>query len=209
MNPGIIDKLTDRLKHELPGTKAQLEMTPDLKDVDLSKMRPDGSSQPGGVLLLLYPHNGEMYLPLMLRPDYGGPHSGQVSFPGGKKEDGDTDLIQTALRESQEELGILSSDVHVIGKLTKLFIAASNFDVLPVVGFSESKPKFVVDPREVREVIEVPISHLLDPKNKNKKPFKVSAGFTINAPYYAIREFTVWGATAMMLSEFLTVYKDL
>ena len=124
-------------------------------------------------------------------------------------EPGDKDLIHTALRESHEELGIVSDRVEVLGKMTELFIVPSNFSVLPVVGFSSERPDFTPDPREVKEVIEVPLDHLLHPDNTKIKPIKVGGNITLQAPYYDVYGHTVWGATAMMLSEFLTVFKDL
>ena len=146
---------------------------------------------------------------MMLRPEYGGVHSGQVSFPGGRVEKSDTGLVQTALRESNEELGIPQEKVEILGNLTELFIIASNFTVLPVVGSLDFRPEFIPDEREVVEIIETPISNLLDSKVIKERGFEVGAGYSINAPYFDINGHHVWGATAMMLSEFLTVYKDL
>ena len=146
---------------------------------------------------------------MMLRPDYGGPHSGQVSFPGGKKEEADKDLTATALREANEELGIPSSHVDILGNLTELFIIASNFVVQPVIGYLDFRPEFKLDPREVVEVIETPVSELLRPEIRKERPFEVGRGIEIIAPYFNINGHHVWGATAMMLNEFLTVYSEL
>lgn len=205
----IIERLKARLTEALPGVAVQQQMAPVLKHISPSGFKLFSETRPGGVLVLLYPYNGELHLPLILRTEYNGTHSGQVSFPGGKKEDNDPDLIYTALRESSEELGIPEKEVRVLGVLSELFIAASNFKVLPVVGYMRERPKFRIEQREVAEIIEVPLSLLLDSKVVKTKSFKVSTGFTIQAPYYAIKEHTVWGATAMMLSEFLSIYKDL
>ena len=124
-------------------------------------------------------------------------------------EEGDGDLVETALREANEELGIPAEQVDILGNLTELFIIASNFVVLPVVGVMNSRPDFKPDSREVVEVIESPIIDLLHPEARKERPFQVGRGMTIRAPYFDINDHHVWGATAMMLSEFLTVYKDL
>jgi len=205
----IIERLKARLKEALPGEAVQQQMAPVLKHINPSGFNLFSETSPGGVLVLLYPYNGELHLPLMLRTEYSGAHSGQVSFPGGKKEDNDPDLIYTALRESSEELGIPEKEVRVLGVLSELFIAASNFKVLPVVGYMSKRPNFRIEQREVAEIIEVPLSLLLDSNVVKTKSFKVSIGFSIQAPYYAIKEHAVWGATAMMMSEFLSIYKDL
>ena len=204
-NKKIFRKL---LQAPLPGISAQMEMMPIVPGSDRFDHSMRGNSTPGGVLILIYPHNGELYVPLMLRPEYGGAHSGQVSFPGGKVENGDIDLVHTALRESNEELGIPDEKVEILGNLTELFIIASNFTVSPVIGYLDFRPDFIIDPREVVEVIETPISLLLNKDTVKEKGFKVRQGFTINAPYFDINNHHVWGATAMILSEFLTIFKN-
>jgi len=212
MNSDTIERLKQRLKGNLPGLKAQVEMAPHLQDTDLIKYFEKKNlteSRPSGVLILIYPHKNELYIPLMLRPQYGGTHGGQVSFPGGKMENIDGNLTETALREAEEELGIPSSKVKILGTISELFISASNFNVLPVVGYLDHRPDFRIDKREVVQVIETPISVLADSGIIKEKPIRVSTGHLLQAPYYDVNNHTVWGATAMMLSEFLTIYKDL
>jgi len=207
----LLDKnsFRKRLSEPLPGISAQMKMMPRLDDTSRFDIKNKEKASPGGVLILIYPHEGELYLPLMLRPEYGGAHSGQVSFPGGRKEPGDKDLLNTALRESNEELGIPKDKVELLGELTELFIIASNFSVLPVIGYMDHRPDFIPDPREVVEIIETPISLLVKDDTIKERPFKVGDGFHIDAPYFDIYGHHVWGATAMMMSEFLTVFKDL
>ncbi len=209
MNSSTIQRLEQRLKGNLPGLKAQAEMAPYLKDLDHFDLQNYKESRPGGVLILLYPHRGELYIPLMLRPQYSGTHSGQVSLPGGKKEESDKDLIATALRESEEELGIPSSKVKILGTISNLFISVSNFNVSPVVAFLDHRPDFRIDGREVEKIIETPVSLLLDKNIIKEKPIRISTGHLLRAPYYDVYDHIVWGATAMMLSEFLAIYKDL
>lgn len=201
----IIENLKIKLKEELPGVEAQLKMAPKYEDVKRRYSQSSKSVKSGSVLLLLYKHNDKVMIPLMQRPNYDGVHSGQISFPGGKKEEGDDDLIATALRESREEIGIHEKEVRILGCLTELFIPASNFTVLPVVGYTEQRPYFLADPYEVVKIIETNILDLLDESSIKFKKIKIYDDLEISAPYYDVQGHVVWGATAMMLSEFLHI----
>lgn len=205
----FIENLKQELKEELPGVEAQLQMAPLYEDI---KKRYTQSLKPvksGSVLLLLYKQEDKILLPLMLRPNYDGVHSGQISFPGGKKEEGDKDLIDTALRETREEIGIDEKEVTVLGSLTELFIPASNFTVLPVVGYAKKRPVFLADPYEVVEIIETNVFDLLDEVPIKLKKINLYNNLEITAPYYDVQGHVVWGATAMMLSEFLQIIKKI
>jgi len=172
-------------------------------------MRPGKSKLPvrdSGVLLLLYPDKEQLFTVFMKRPEYGGPHSGQISFPGGKFEQGDVTLTNTALRESHEEIGIDPGTIVVLGTLTPLSIPVSNFKLLPVVGFLPEKPDFKMDPKEVVYLIEAEISFLTDPCIV-KREVLVLGDYSVEVPYYDIRGDHVWGATAMIMSEFLEVVR--
>ncbi len=204
-----VSKLKERLKGKLPGMQAQMEMAPYLRDMEDFEFKNEKQTIPSGVLILLYPHKNELHIPFMLRTSYDGAHSGQVSFPGGKKEVSDHDLIATALRESQEELGIPATEVEILGSISKLFISVSNFSVLPVIGYMDSRPDFIKEPNEVEEIIETPVMHLLQSSTVKEKDMHVKAGIHLRAPYYDVDDHTIWGATAMILREFLTIYKDL
>ena len=138
----------------------------------------------------------------MLRPTYEGIHSGQISLPGGKYELTDSDLSVTALREAQEEIGVDSKKVRLIGRLSELYIPPSNYIVQPFVGVLETEPAFTPDPKEVERIIEIRLEDLLDEKNKRKKRILLRTGTSILAPCYIIDGNTIWGATAMILSEF-------
>ena len=128
-------------------------------------------------------------------------HAKQVSFPGGKKDAADKTLIETAIREAEEEIGVRSEDIEVLGSLSELYIIASNFNVLPVIGYSSSVPSFIADEFEVDEVLEVSLDDLLHEKNKKEKPLTILQGVTIHAPYFDLNNKVVWGATAMILAE--------
>jgi len=204
----FVNKLESRLKLELPGIDAQRLMMP----VEGSSERFDLNKKDvkrGGVLILFYVKDSQIYIPLTQRHDYKGTHGGQVSLPGGKIEPSDGSLIDTALRETHEEIGISRSAINVMGTLTDLYIPPSNFRVTPVVGFIDYLPKFKLDAFEVKELIETPLSWLTDDKKLKQKEIIVRNQFSINAPYFDIQEKIVWGATAMILSELRTIIKEI
>ncbi len=200
--------LNERLQAPLPGKEAQLAMKP--RNVDATKFRITSKHSPkeGSVLILLYPKAEEIFLALMKRPEYEGVHGGQISFPGGKKEAFDPDLIATAIREGEEEVGIVGSDVSVVGQLSEHFVFASNFNVLPVVGYLSYAPQFYPDNHEVEEVVEVSLDHLLDANNIKEITLNVRDKYPLIAPYYDVHGHVVWGATAMIMSEFLVIAKE-
>jgi 8-oxo-dGTP pyrophosphatase MutT (NUDIX family) len=204
----FIDRLKHKLNKSLPGHDAHKLMMP-LEGTnarfDESRMK---KARLSSVLILFYKKNNEIYFPLTQRQDYGGTHSGQVSFPGGKWEETDLDLIHTAKREAFEEIGIEDEKIEIIGQLTDLFIPPSNFRVTPVVAFAHEPPTFVIDTYEVKELLEVPLKQLLNSQTVKRKDITFSSGFKLNAPYFDIGGKVVWGATAMMLSELVSIIKS-
>ena len=204
----LIARLEKRLKEPLPGGHAHEKMKPILPSGARLKGDPS-KARKGAVMLLLYQDNGEWYFPLIQRPIYAGVHSGQVAFPGGRQEEYDTDLFETALRESNEEIGVQAQNIEVIGCLSEFFVAVSNYLVLPVVCFHEGKPQFVPDAREVDHVIEAPLRQLLDVDLLKEKEILAASGYRLRSPYFEIEKKIVWGATAMMLSEFVDIVKEL
>lgn len=197
----FIDNLKDALKKPLPGQVAQAIMMPSMSDHSRFSLEAKKGARVGGVMILLYQENGEWYFPLIQRPDYDGVHAKQMSFPGGKMDADDVDLVKTALRETEEEVGVARHKIKVIGSLSELYIIASNFNVLPSVGYLEKVPKFIPDDYEVDEIISVKISDLMDDTRQKEKSLTILQGITINAPYFELNDKVVWGATAMMLSE--------
>lgn len=174
---------------------------PSLSDKTRFSLEAKVDAKDGGVMILFYKKDGAWYFPLIQRPDYDGVHAKQISFPGGKKDSEDEDLIATALRETKEEVGIASNKIKVIGSLTELYIIASNYNVLPVVGFMAEPPKFKADDREVDEILEVKLDDLMLEANRKEKPMTILQGITIHAPFFDLNNKVVWGATAMILSE--------
>lgn len=203
----FVERLKDRLKEPLPGREAQIKMAP--KPIDERRFSEDPSrpAKLGGVMILFYPDDIGIHIPLMKRPEYNGAHSGQISFPGGKLEKGDKDLVATALRETQEEIGVEQAAVEVIGNLSEMFIIASNFKVLPTIGVLYEKPEFVPDLIEVVEVFPMNLRQLHDESIRKIKTMHFPP-YTIQSPYFEVRGEVVWGATAMMLSELAHVLED-
>lgn len=200
----LIPALQKRLQAPLPGWQSQWE---------LSSLPGRPRSAPelyrkGAVLSLLYPYQEELHMVFMKRTDDGKAHGGQISFPGGKQEPEDRDLAFTALRESEEELGIIQQDVEVLGNLTKLYIQTSNFLVQPVVGYAANRPIFRPSPVEVEEILEVSVAQLLQTP-VSMTSVTVGNGFSYDAKAFQVKNHTIWGATAMMLNELLTTIREI
>ena len=199
----LISLLEDRLIVPLPGKEAQLKMSPQPVDLRRFESTLSDSFRKSGVLILFYQEGSTTHFPLIKRPEYPGFHSGQIAFPGGKMEDDDESIIQTALREAEEEIGIDRKHVKVLGQLSDLYIPTSNFLVSPVVGFLKHRPKLVAEPQEVARIILTDLDCLLNPEIRKEKVFDFERGRRLNAPYYEIDGEVVWGATAMILSELI------
>lgn len=158
-----------------------------------------------GVLALIYPDD-DPHLVLTVRRDDLPDHPGQVSFPGGQREAGET-LPETALREAHEEVDLPPEPVHLLGALTPLFVPPSNFCVHPFVGVIDHVPSLRPTDREVGNILHVPIAHLLAPDTRVVETWTLH-GRDIDVPFYRVDDYTVWGATAMMLSELLCCIRE-
>lgn len=153
-------------------------------------------------MALFYPDDGnETRLLLILRKVYEGIHSNQIGFPGGKVEQGDKDLLHTALRETHEEVGVPPHAVEVIRELSEVYIPPSNFLVRPYMGMYPDPRPFVKEESEVERIVEVFLKDFLDDSNHIEEILSTSYAKNINVPAYKLNGYTVWGATAMMLSE--------
>ncbi len=146
---------------------------------------------------------------LILRKTYKGVHSNQVGFPGGKLESDDADLLSAALRETYEEVGVLGDEVKVIKSLTRVYIPPSNFWVQPYIGMMHTTPQFKLQPEEVERIIEVPVSEVLDETTVFYETLTTSYATDIEVPAFNLNGYTVWGATAMMLSEIKELLKQI
>jgi 8-oxo-dGTP pyrophosphatase MutT (NUDIX family) len=201
-----IEDIRATLQQPLPGLAAQIKFAPEYRLPGL-RDDPPANARPAGVLILLYSHIGEWHLPLMRRVEDGLTHSGQISLPGGSQEAGES-IRQTALREACEEIGAACTEVDVLGHLTTIYIPPSNFLVTPTVGQVEHRPDFKCDPREVAELIEVPLSTLFDPTVVKREPWTLR-GTQVEVPFFQIGPHKVWGATAMILSEFKMILETM
>jgi len=198
-----IQRLKNELQKSLPGKTAQLKMAPSQR----IEKNSSSSSQNAGVLVLLYPNNSEIFTTLIKRPVYQGVHSGQISLPGGKYEDDkDINIIETAFRETHEEIGVPKNSISFIGKLTPLYIPVSNIHVQPVIGCLGREPQFTADSREVDQIYRINIQELLTPECIVEDEIIMSDNRKVTAPYYKFNHLQIWGATAMILSEYFEIH---
>lgn len=198
----LVARLTVRLGTELPGSAAQRLMAPVPRTPWPTDLSPEAARQ-AAALLLLYPLEGTACLALTRRASHLTRHGGQISFPGGVIEPEET-VEGSALREAHEEVGVDPTEVRVIGRLTPLHIFVSGFVVHPVVAAAGARPQFAPDPYEVDRILDVPLPVLMDPATVRLRR-KTAEARHFEVPYFSIDGETVWGATAMMLAEFLTV----
>jgi len=203
----FVNELKQQLNKPLPGFAAQKKMTSMDRFNESEFEAKYAQAKKGAVLILFYPYKNSIYTVFIQRQEYEGVHSGQISFPGGRFEESDKSLINTALRESQEEVGIDISKVKILGSISKLYIPPSNFLVLPVIGITNERPDFCADIKEVKEILEIEFSFFLDKKNTTYKEIKVFNKLTINAPCFNIEGKVIWGATAMIISELCEILR--
>ncbi len=204
----LVTDLRDKLQRPLPGAPAQYKMAHQVRQY---APKPPAHARRAGVLALFYPKAGDVHLVLIRRRSghANDRHAGQVSFPGGAHESGDATLSHTALRETEEEVGAPISDIELLGPLSPLYIPVSNFLVYPYVGQLDFQPQFQPDYSEVEYIIEVPLAVLQDPTNVRKTDLPITKQLILrDVPYFAVDDHVVWGATAMMLSELLTVLSE-
>ena len=169
-------------------------------------MDPPVNARNSSVLLLIYPNDeGELEILLTLR-SHDIDHGGQISFPGGRADEGESH-VDTALREAREEVGIPRQEISVIGTLTELYIQHSNNHVVPVVGYLGKPPELKLDRREVEEAFSVELDSLLNKKNLTVEDWDLR-NYRFRVPYWDVHQVPLWGATAMMLSEFLELYRE-
>jgi 8-oxo-dGTP pyrophosphatase MutT (NUDIX family) len=179
--------------------QAQIQMAPQMRPMQREGRA--GQPRQAAVLVLFYPRSADNSLHFVLtqRNEYEGVHSGQVSLPGGRLEQGET-VEQAALRETCEELG-MCDPVEILGQLAPLYVPPSDFEIHPVVAAATTAPAWQPDPREVAAVIEVPVTDLLDDSKKAVGTWELRSGITSLVPHYVFGGRVVWGATAVMLSE--------
>ncbi|WP_438964487.1 NUDIX hydrolase [Winogradskyella sp.] len=200
-----------KIKHlELFGELSHAKMSPPYRLELAKKMQAKAkSAKKAGVLALFYPNaDFNTNFVLILRKTYKGVHSAQVGFPGGKYEEGDNDLMTTAMRETEEEVGVPTSILNIIKPMSPLYIPPSNFIVHPFLAVSECKPLFRKQEDEVEDIIEVSLLDFLNDRNVLMTRVPTSYNVEVEVPAFKLNDHIVWGATAMMLSELKDLLKQ-
>lgn len=202
MSQPILEGLRRVLSEPLPGHDRFMAMSgyerPDVEEA----LKREPAPRESAVLAMLYPREGMLHTLLMVRPEYDGVHSGQVSFPGGKREEHDADLQATALREFGEETGARPDQVHVLGAMSRVYIPPSRMLVTPFLAYTPSLGVLRPDPEEVAALVEAPLREVLREDILRFRMQELGAGgIRMRVPYFDIRGQVVWGATAMMIAE--------
>lgn len=199
----ILARIERGLWAPLPGIPAQLAMAPDPRPGHKAYFEVEDTCRKAGVLILLYVKDGRLRVLLTRRTERVLNHRGQISFPGGEQHPGES-IEATALRETIEELGLDLGAVRVLGRLTPLYIPPSNYCIFPTVAVIPGPLEFHLQPDEVAEVIEAPVDHLADPATVRRETWRYG-GRDIEVPFYEFDGHKIWGATAMVLAELLSL----
>lgn len=199
--------LLERSKNELPGREAQMKMSPEPLDPDFVLPRKESeTAHPSSVLIPLYPdQKNQLHVILTLRTD-SIRHAGQISFPGGRRE-GDETPEETALRETEEEIGVVRNQIQIACSITPLYLHRTDNQITPYVGFLDQEPTLTPNPAEVKEAFTVGLQELIDCQNLKKERWDLSQA-SFNVPFWAIHDVPLWGATAMMMSELIELYSE-
>ena len=197
--PSFIKSLEKILSSKLPGEKAHdiMRTGPKFtKPLEYMKKK----AIPSAVLILLFPNSNTFNFILTLRSKKVETHKGQISLPGGAQEQNES-LEKTALRETEEEIGVSPETVELIGRLSTLYVPFSGFDIHPYVGWATEMPEMNISVEEVDKIISVPVTELIDSNNLRIKNTSLR-GIPVKMPYFNLKNEIVWGATSMILSEF-------
>lgn len=194
----------------MPGESAHHNLAPLFRLQELEELqKPKIEPRHAAVMAVFYPNpDHQVHFVLILRPTYRGVHSNQVAFPGGRVEEEDRDLAHTALRETEEEVGIPQDDVEVLKEMTPIYIGPSNFWVRPYIGILDYTPEFVPQEDEVEAIIEVDLEDFLSDSSLTNQRLNTSYSKSIEVPAFLLSGHVVWGATAMMLNEMKDVLKE-
>jgi 8-oxo-dGTP pyrophosphatase MutT (NUDIX family) len=198
---GLVDNLTSALAKPLPAAGAHALMAPRPR-----RQWPPGSSaavRHAAGLLLLFPIQGHAHIVLTLRSDTLGRHGGQISLPGGVIEPGEA-YEHAALREAHEEIALAADAVRILGALTPIDIPVSGFRLHPIVGVSEARPAFAPADGEVARIVDVAVDDLMAP-SAVVSTLRERDGREVEVPAFRVAGIEIWGATAMVLAEFLVV----
>lgn len=203
-------QLKELLAKELPGESAHQIMAPTSRPLSSFAKENASSYRESSVAVLLMHLENAIEIVLIQRPEYEGNHSGQISFPGGKRDENDADLYQTAIRECFEEIGVELSDQEYIGALTPVFIPVSSFHVEANLFYLNQVPIFKKDEREVDSIFTIKLDELLDEQNIKTTIIQLPNNLKMNdVPYFDLENKIIWGATALILSELKEIMKQI
>ena len=202
----IAEQIKERLKKPLPGNEAHLTTRIKTKS-EVTFPNTEETARPAAVLILLFPFEDEIQFFLTKRTEDVEHHKGQISLPGGIREN-DESLNETALRETKEEVGIDSTKIIILGSLTPFFIPVTGYIVHPFIGWCKKKPSTKIHDVEVNQLFSVSITELMDEKNLQTEQWNIR-GYDAIVPYYNFEKCKVWGATAAILSEFKSILEDI
>lgn len=203
----VLERLQERLREPKPGLQAQLRMVTVPRPGNKTYLDVGDACSRAGVLVLLYPWKKRLHVVLTKRTKTVAHHQDQISFPGGRIDHGESP-VEAALREAKEELGIDPAATRILGELTPLYVPPSNYTIYPVVATMNKRPPVQPSPDEVAEVIEIPLLHLLDAKNIRQETWLLR-GMEVRVPFYFYQSHKIWGATAMILAEFMEIISPL
>jgi len=195
----LLEKLKNNCNSDLPGEKAQNIMLAKPR-INVVFSNSEEHAIPSAVLILLYPYMDDIHFILTERTNEVQHHKGQISLPGGSWEKGEH-LSETAMRETEEEIGIPIDDIEIISELTPLFVKVTGYMIHPFIGYVDHKPKITAHPNEVKNVFTSSISELLKPTNMQTELWTIRET-PVDVPFFKLEKYKVWGATAMILSEF-------
>jgi 8-oxo-dGTP pyrophosphatase MutT (NUDIX family) len=204
------EKLAEQIEFHLPGESAHVDLAPTNRPISSFARKNSSSYKESAVAVILFPENEDLRILLIQRPTYDGAHSGQVSFPGGKKEHTDNSLLETAVRECFEEIGVKLKPNEYLGQLTSVFIPVSNFDMESFVFYLNQKPTFSLDHFEVETIFSISALELLQEKSIQYVSIPTSKGIIMkNIPCFYLEEKVIWGATALVLNELKIILKNI
>ena len=202
----FITQLEITITNDLPGEESQQKMRVNY-DQSIELPFSKNNSTASAVLILLYLEDNEIHFFLTKRSNELEHHKGQISLPGGTQEENE-ELTHTALRETQEEIGINKTSISIIGSMTPLFVPVTGFMIHPFIGYSSNKLEPTPDPSEVEAIFSVNISDLLNETNQTIEKRNIR-GYDVEVPYFKLNNYEVWGATSMILSEFRDLIKSI